>query len=586
MHPIRLVWIAGLMALVAARVLGMGANPPARPEGAASPPPPAAILKQRVQDAEQALQAAGEQLKTMERLRVELDREGGKQQQIDVQSSDQSANQLRKALAKEKALDAETQEQIGRLAEARMALDREIIALTARLDESRKRLASGADADQALAGLRSELDNESQARAAAEATLDRAQQALAAAEQKLAGLRKECGATEKSAAKFKAHYDEQAQRIRAGLDREAKLKSGAEAEAGRLAAQCAALEEEIGQLASRRQAAEKLQAEQAERERAAEALRSQVADEQRQKAAADKRADELQVARRRLEGQAEELQAALRKMEDRSAAMERRLGPAAGLQAEFDLARQAHQQAAAAVAAETNAQALAESRLNLLAGKMESFAGLIESMQKQVESLASRNEALRRDLERKAGAPAKVENAAAGKIVPPPAADRPAVPAASGTEAPAAAGGENVLAAEQRILAEARSGGVRAGERKAAAAGPPGAAPVPKLRELDRHYQAGIQKWDQGDTDGAIAEFRAVIRLDPSAAGAYYNLAVAYFKKNDQSTACDYAYEAGRIYARNQNAQQAMRMLILLKNMDPTSRLIEKLRKEIAKPAK
>jgi len=101
--------------------------------------------------------------------------------------------------------------------------------------------------------------------------------------------------------------------------------------------------------------------------------------------------------------------------------------------------------------------------------------------------------------------------------------------------------------------------------------------------EANRHYMVGVQKWDAGDVDGAIAEFKKTVSLDSSLAGAYYNIALGYVKKGDRDEACDYAYQAGEIYLKNNNNKQATRMVVLIKNIDPSSSLIKKLRKKIAR---
>ncbi|MFC1461061.1 hypothetical protein ACFLQR_00900 [Verrucomicrobiota bacterium] len=99
--------------------------------------------------------------------------------------------------------------------------------------------------------------------------------------------------------------------------------------------------------------------------------------------------------------------------------------------------------------------------------------------------------------------------------------------------------------------------------------------------EANRYYKAGIQKWDAGDVDGAIAEFKKTIRLDSSAAGVYYNIALGYVAKGDRYKACDYAYQAGEIYFKNKRNNQANRVVEFMKIVDPSSSLIEKLRKKI-----
>ncbi|MBU4430414.1 MAG: tetratricopeptide repeat protein, partial [Verrucomicrobia bacterium] len=141
----------------------------------------------------------------------------------------------------------------------------------------------------------------------------------------------------------------------------------------------------------------------------------------------------------------------------------------------------------------------------------------------------------------------------------------------------------NVLAAEQRIIAEARSRDKQFAKQETESAPESQNAKQKDMIEADRHYKAGIQKWDAQDIDGAITEFKKTIYLNPDAAGAYYNLGLAYLHKDDISTACNYAYQAGHTYIKRKNTQQALRMMIFIKSMDSSSRLIDKLRKEIYK---
>lgn len=47
------------------------------------------------------------------------------------------------------------------------------------------------------------------------------------------------------------------------------------------------------------------------------------------------------------------------------------------------------------------------------------------------------------------------------------------------------------------------------------------------------HYNLGVELKDKGDLDGAIAEYRTAIRLDPDFASAHYNLGVALTHKGD-----------------------------------------------------
>lgn len=103
-----------------------------------------------------------------------------------------------------------------------------------------------------------------------------------------------------------------------------------------------------------------------------------------------------------------------------------------------------------------------------------------------------------------------------------------------------------------------------------------------KLAQAEEHYALGIQKWDENDLDGAIAEFEKTTRLNPDAAGAYYNICLVYIRQGKKKEACDYAYQAGECYVKVRNLSQAARMAVLLAKIDQDSPLIAKLRKKIA----
>ena len=51
------------------------------------------------------------------------------------------------------------------------------------------------------------------------------------------------------------------------------------------------------------------------------------------------------------------------------------------------------------------------------------------------------------------------------------------------------------------------------------------------------HYILGLALQQDGDHNGAIAEFRESIRLDPANSGAHYNLARALTKTGDTNSA-------------------------------------------------
>lgn len=152
---------------------------------------------------------------------------------------------------------------------------------------------------------------------------------------------------------------------------------------------------------------------------------------------------------------------------------------------------------------------------------------------------------------------------------------------------------EDVLVAEKQIVAQARSGeavskpgaayvGAESKGMMQARASRAGRTSV-SASKADIHYQRGVQEWDDGDIDGAIKEFKKAVRLDHEMAGALYNIGVAYWRRGDNDRAADYVYKAGLCYLRNGNRKQAVRMVVFLITIDPSSRLIKKLRTAISK---
>ncbi len=133
---------------------------------------------------------------------------------------------------------------------------------------------------------------------------------------------------------------------------------------------------------------------------------------------------------------------------------------------------------------------------------------------------------------------------------------------------------DKLKAAEARLLAEARR--VVGTEDS-----PAGAV----RRPADEAYRAGIQAWDAGDVDGAIAAFQQTLRHDRNYTGAYYNLGVAYARKGDRQQAAQYAYQAGLLYLGQGNRSQALRMLVFLQNVNPDSPLIQALRRAMGEAA-
>ncbi|NLB56415.1 MAG: hypothetical protein GX811_11770, partial [Lentisphaerae bacterium] len=101
------------------------------------------------------------------------------------------------------------------------------------------------------------------------------------------------------------------------------------------------------------------------------------------------------------------------------------------------------------------------------------------------------------------------------------------------------------------------------------------------MTDADRHYENGIERYNANDLDGAIAEFKKTIKLNPAAAGAYYNISLAHLRKDERKLATAYAYKAGEIYLKEGNRRQAIRMMLFIKEVEPSSKLVDNLKKKI-----
>ncbi|MDO9542801.1 MAG: tetratricopeptide repeat protein [Kiritimatiellia bacterium] len=153
----------------------------------------------------------------------------------------------------------------------------------------------------------------------------------------------------------------------------------------------------------------------------------------------------------------------------------------------------------------------------------------------------------------------------------------------------AASSRKDTMTVEQDILNQARAGASQpSGQQpeKKTSKQTKSRSRQNKIAEAEEHYALAIQKWDEDDLDGAIEEFKKTVSLNPDAAGAYYNLSLAFMRQGKKEEACDYAYQAGECYIRINNLIQASRMTVLMTKIDQNSRLIQKLRNKIAAATK
>lgn len=144
---------------------------------------------------------------------------------------------------------------------------------------------------------------------------------------------------------------------------------------------------------------------------------------------------------------------------------------------------------------------------------------------------------------------------------------------------------ERAMTEEQAILNQARAGDSQPEQQppeKKTSKQTKSRSRQNKIAEAEEHYALAIQKWDEDDLNGAIEEFKKTISLNPDAAGAYYNLSLAFLRDGNKKEACEYAYQAGECYIRVNNLTQASRMAILMTKIDKNSSRIQKLRNKIA----
>jgi len=215
----------------------------------------------------------------------------------------------------------------------------------------------------------------------------------------------------------------------------------------------------------------------------------------------------------------------------------------------------------------------AETKKSRLAAEKE-YAG---SAQAEKE-LAARNN----DLQKKLRAAGKEQAALSEKKIVVEKGAKPDDVKYSGDEAEDSS--SDPLAAEQAVLARARGSEQTSGVQDAGAAKSQKTSRQSarsRINEAEAHYAAAIQQWDNDDIEGAIAEFKETVRLNPDAAGAYYNIALGYARLGNKQEACKYAYQAGECYLRLGDNMQATRMSVLMSKIDQNTPYLAKLRNKI-----
>lgn len=466
--------------------------------------------------------------------------------------------------------------------------EKELLLVKTQWDNLAKRLADATNAPQFLARqqLQTALAQATAQRQEAEIKVQQTEKDHQTKIALIADLRRQIVEVEKRLAKDQKQVLA-LEKLQADLKQEQKVRLAAAAKIEQRTQQIAALEKENAELQARIGAAEQRQEQQAQQIKTSQTLREQLANEKVLQQATLKKSQTLDREWQRQEKRQSELATALRKAENRIAQLASSTEQPTQIQIELERAKLARQQTAAQAQVETNAQARLAAELNWLTQKSQSLSEQLallnqpnEALRRAQQDLAQTHQhqaALEAQLQKENAARQAAEDRLKTLSLQMAQLPRPAQAAAS-TLAPAAEDG-GLRAIEQRIIAEGRVYEGQVGET------PPRSASQ-ALLAADQAYQAGIQKWDGGDIDGAIIEFKKTVAMNPQAAGAYYNLGLAYLRKHDSANACDYAYQAGRLYLKKNNTPQALRMVILMKNADASSPLIEKLRQEIANESK
>ncbi len=475
--------------------------------------------------------------KNLTKLKAELSLQQEKNEEMSRAVRD--ARGLESEVARAKKLRADSEARLKKDGAKVASVEKEIAELEKRLEATVGEGTDGAAAVESAARLRGEIETEKKARDESERAIRELSESMSRMEKQKVSLLKDIASAEKGISRASEEIAE----LNAEL---AKEKKNNETLAGQMTEhqasvdlvdkEIAGLEKKIGELQTNLSAKSgKLDA--------LPGLRDAIKKEQCLAAESEKKLDAIQSSRKSLDRRFASLNKDVAGIESKLAEAERELDGAGQLSAELERARVAREEAEARAGEGEQARDELESALKALKDKAKILGEAAERIADRQKSIAS--------------APVAVEKA-----------DGPAVkPAADGV------GATDILAEEERILASARSG-----DKQSSGA----SASEPKAMSIaNASYQRGIARWDDGDIDGAIEDFNETIRLNPDAAGAYYNLGLAYLRKGDKGKSCDYGYMAGQCYLKHGNEKQAMRMVLFMKQVDQSSPLIEKLRQSI-----
>ncbi len=90
----------------------------------------------------------------------------------------------------------------------------------------------------------------------------------------------------------------------------------------------------------------------------------------------------------------------------------------------------------------------------------------------------------------------------------------------------------------------------------------------------EAHCNLGIVYRRKGLTDKAIEEYKLAIKYKPDLAVVYNNMGIAYYLKGCKTSAADNLYQAGLIYLKQNNREEVLTTIDVMKDFTPDSPLI------------
>ncbi|MFH1477340.1 MAG: hypothetical protein ABIH24_07615 [Verrucomicrobiota bacterium] len=483
---------------------------------------------------------------------------GLKQKLIEGEAQSQLQDRLQAELADARKMNAEMKDEAQRVMAFRAEAEQAVADLTIQLAAAQTNINVAPEQAGVILQMQADVEKEKQANVAAMAQLEKEEAIIDAAQKEKTVLQARIAELEKQSAEG-AVQQKALEQLRENLAQAKQAQAEAKAKLTGLAEAKKAVQNETADLKRRLNDVDNQMDKQAKQIKALKGLQAELSEEQKARQKSEAEAEKKTMALASVEQERDALKSRLADMEQQYAARQEQVKVVAQVRADLKRERELREQ--------TDKRAVA------MAAQEKARARQIRELKDQVQTAAKNNTALAKDLEHQSQQ-AAIERKAADEM--------PAVESKQAHGEP-----ESVTAAEKKILVQAagkpETGATESAPDADKTTGEASGALRPAVSEANRHYMMGIQKWDAGDVDGAIAEFKKTVSLDSSAAGAYYNIALGYARKGDRDKACDYAYQAGEIYLKNKNNKQATRMVVFIKKIDPTSSLIEKLRKQIAK---